>query len=145
MRYMAQIYNNILQLIGRTPLVEAENLEKELRLQARILVKLEYLNPTGSVKDRAAKSMIEDAENRGILKEGAVIIEPTSGNTGIGLAAIAAVKGYRMILTMPDTMSVERRNIPVSYTHLKSFWSIRKISWIQKTCFPFRDICMTGV
>lgn len=115
MRYMAQIYNNILQLIGRTPLVEAENLEKELRLQARILVKLEYLNPTGSVKDRAAKSMIEDAENRGILKEGAVIIEPTSGNTGIGLAAIAAVKGYRMILTMPDTMSVERRNILKAY------------------------------
>ena len=114
MRYMAQIYN-ILQLIGRTPLVEAENLEKELGLQARILVKLEYLNPTGSVKDRAAKSMIEDAENRGILKEGAVIIEPTSGNTGIGLAAIAAVKGYRMILTMPDTMSVERRNILKAY------------------------------
>lgn len=115
MRYMARIYNNILQLIGRTPLVEAENLEKELGLQARILVKLEYLNPTGSVKDRAAKSMIEDAENRGILKEGAVIIEPTSGNTGIGLAAIAAVKGYRMILTMPDTMSVERRNILKAY------------------------------
>ena len=115
MRYMAQIYNNILQLIGRTPLVEAENPEKELWLQARILVKLEYLNPTGSVKDRAAKSMIEDAENRGILKEGAVIIEPTSGNTGIGLAAIAAVKGYRMILTMPDTMSVERRNILKAY------------------------------
>ena len=115
MRYMAQIYNNILQLIGRAPLVEAENLEKELGLQARILVKLEYLNPTGSVKDRAAKSMIEDAENRGILKEGAVIIEPTSGNTGIGLAAIAAVKGYRMILTMPDTMSVERRNILKAY------------------------------
>ena len=112
---MAQIYNNILQLIGRTPLVEAENLEKELGLQARILVKLEYLNPTGSVKDRAAKSMIEDAENRGILKEGAVIIEPTSGNTGIGLAAIASVKGYRMILTMPDTMSVERRNILKAY------------------------------
>ena len=112
---MAQIYNNILQLIGRTPLVEAENLKKELGLQARILVKLEYLNPTGSVKDRAAKSMIEDAENRGILKEGAVIIEPTSGNTGIGLAAIAAVKGYRMILTMPDTMSVERRNILKAY------------------------------
>lgn len=115
MRYMAQIYNNILQLIGRTPLVEAENLEKGLGLQARILVKLEYLNPTGSVKDRAAKSMIEDAESRGILKEGAVIIEPTSGNTGIGLAAIAAVKGYRMILTMPDTMSVERRNILKAY------------------------------
>ena len=112
---MAQIYNNILQLIGRTPLVEAENLEKELGLQARILEKLEYLNPTGSVKDRAAKSMIEDAESRGILKEGAVIIEPTSGNTGIGLAAIAAVKGYRMILTMPDTMSVERRNILKAY------------------------------
>ena len=112
---MAEIYKNVLDLIGNTPLMEAENLEKELGLEARLLIKLEYLNPTGSVKDRAAKAMIEDAEEKGILKEGAVIIEPTSGNTGIGLASIAAVKGYRMILTMPDTMSVERRNILKAY------------------------------
>lgn len=102
-------------MVGNTPLMEVVNVERELGLKARVLVKLEYLNPTGSVKDRAAKSMIEDAEERGILKEGAVIIEPTSGNTGIGLASIAAVKGYRMILTMPDTMSVERRNILKAY------------------------------
>ena len=112
---MAEIYKNVLDLIGNTPLMEAENLEKELGLEARLLIKLEYLNPTGSVKDRAAKAMIEDAEEKGILKEGAVIIEPTSGNTGIGLASIAAVKGCRMILTMPDTMSVERRNILKAY------------------------------
>ena len=112
---MAEIYKNVLDLIGNTPLMEAENLEKELGLESRLLIKLEYLNPTGSVKDRAAKAMIEDAEEKGILKEGAVIIEPTSGNTGIGLASIAAVKGYRMILTMPDTMSVERRNILKAY------------------------------
>ena len=108
---MANIYKNTLELIGNTPLVEVTNIEKELGLEARVLVKLEYLNPAGSVKDRIAKAMIEDAEKKGILKEGSVIIEPTSGNTGIGLASIAAVKGYRMILTMPETMSVERRNI----------------------------------
>ena len=96
---MAKIYKGALELIGHTPLMEIVNIEKELGLKARVLVKLEYLNPTGSVKDRAAKAMIEDAEQKGILKEGAVIIEPTSGNTGIGLASIAAVKGYRMILT----------------------------------------------
>lgn len=112
---MAKIYKGALELVGNTPLMEVVNVERELGLKARALVKLEYLNPTGSVKDRAAKSMIEDAEERGILKEGAVIIEPTSGNTGIGLASIAAVKGYRMILTMPDTMSVERRNILKAY------------------------------
>lgn len=112
---MAKIYKGALELVGNTPLMEVVNVERELGLKARVLVKLEYLNPTGSVKDRAAKSMIGDAEERGILKEGAVIIEPTSGNTGIGLASIAAVKGYRMILTMPDTMSVERRNILKAY------------------------------
>lgn len=112
---MGKIYKGALELIGNTPLVELVNIEKELKLDARILAKLEYLNPAGSVKDRAAKSMIEDAEEKGILKEGSVIIEPTSGNTGIGLASIAAVKGYRMILTMPETMSVERRNILKAY------------------------------
>lgn len=108
---MAKIYKGALGLIGNTPLVEISNIEKELSLPAAVLVKLEYLNPAGSVKDRVAKAMIEDAEKKGLLKEGSVIIEPTSGNTGIGLAAIAAVKGYRVILTMPETMSVERRNI----------------------------------
>ena len=112
---MANIYKNTLELIGNTPLVEVTNIEKELGLEARVLVKLEYLNPAGSVKDRIAKAMIEDAEKKGILKEGSVIIEPTSGNTGIGLSSIAAVKGYRMILTMPETMSVERRNILKAY------------------------------
>ena len=112
---MAKIYKGALELVGNTPLMEVVNVERELGLKARVLVKLEYLNPTGSVKDRAAKSMIEDAEERGILKAGAVIIETTSGNPGIGLASIAAVKGYRMILTMPDTMSVERRNILKAY------------------------------
>ena len=112
---MANIYKNTLELIGNTPLVEVTNIEKELGLEARVLVKLEYQNPAGSVKDRIAKAMIEDAEEKGILKEGSVIIEPTSGNTGIGLASIAAVKGYRMILTMPETMSVERRNILKAY------------------------------
>lgn len=108
---MAKIYNGTIDLIGNTPLVEVKNIEKELGLEARVLVKLEYFNPAGSVKDRIAKGMIEDAEEKGLLKEGSVIIEPTSGNTGIGLAAIAAAKGYRIILTMPETMSVERRNI----------------------------------
>ncbi len=112
---MKKVYTSVLNLIGNTPLVEVENIEKELGLKARVLVKLEYLNPAGSVKDRVAKAMIEDAEEKGILKEGSVIIEPTSGNTGIGLASIAAVKGYRMILTMPETMSVERRNILKAY------------------------------
>ena len=112
---MANIYKGVLDLIGNTPLLEVTNIEKALGLEARILVKLEYFNPAGSVKDRIAKAMIEDAEEKGILKEGSVIIEPTSGNTGIGLAAIAAVKGYRIILTMPETMSVERRNILKAY------------------------------
>ena len=112
---MAKIYNGTIDLIGNTPLVEVKNIEKELGLEARVLVKLEYFNPAGSVKDRIAKDMIEDAEEKGLLKEGSVIIEPTSGNTGIGLAAIAAAKGYRIILTMPETMSVERRNILKAY------------------------------
>ncbi|MBQ9571846.1 MAG: cysteine synthase A [Acidaminococcaceae bacterium] len=112
---MANIYKGTLGLIGNTPLVEVVNIEKELGLEATILVKLEYFNPAGSVKDRIAKAMIEDAESKGLLKEGSVIIEPTSGNTGIGLASIAAAKGYRIILTMPETMSVERRNILKSY------------------------------
>lgn len=112
---MAKIYNGTIDLIGNTPLVEVKNIEKELGLEARVLVKLEYFNPAGSVKDRIAKGMIEDAEEEGLLKEGSVIIEPTSGNTGIGLAAIAAAKGYRIILTMPETMSVERRNILKAY------------------------------
>ena len=112
---MANIYRGFLDLIGNTPLVEVANLEKAYNLKAKVLVKLEYRNPAGSVKDRIAQAMIEDAEKKGILKEGSVIIEPTSGNTGIGLAAIAAAKGYRAILTMPETMSVERRNILKAY------------------------------
>ncbi len=112
---MANIYKGTLGLIGNTPLVEVTNIEKELGLEATVLVKLEYFNPAGSIKDRIAKAMIEDAEAKGKLKEGSVIIEPTSGNTGIGLAAIAAAKGYRLILTMPETMSVERRNIIRAY------------------------------
>ena len=112
---MANIYKGTLGLIGNTPLVEVTNIERALGLEATILVKLEYFNPAGSVKDRIAKAMIEDAEEKGLLKEGSVIIEPTSGNTGIGLAAIAAAKGYRIILTMPETMSIERRNILKAY------------------------------
>ena len=112
---MSKIYKGSLELIGNTPLVEVVNIEKELGLEATVLVKLEYFNPAGSVKDRIAKAMIEDAEAKGLLKEGSVIIEPTSGNTGIGLASIAAAKGYRIILTMPETMSVERRNILKAY------------------------------
>ena len=112
---MANIYTSADQLIGSTPLLEVVNIERRLGLKATVLVKLEYLNPAGSVKDRTALFMIEDAERRGILKEGSVIIEPTSGNTGIGLAAIAASRGYRIILTMPETMSEERRNILRAY------------------------------
>ena len=112
---MAKIYKGATELIGNTPLVEVVNIEKQLGLEATVLVKLEYFNPAGSVKDRIAKAMIEDAEAKGLLKEGSVIIEPTSGNTGIGLASIAAAKGYRIILTMPETMSVERRNILKAY------------------------------
>lgn len=112
---MSKIYKGAIELIGNTPLVEVTKIEKKLDLKATVLVKLEYFNPAGSVKDRIAKAMIEDAEAKGLLHEGSVIIEPTSGNTGIGLAAIAAAKGYRIILTMPETMSVERRNILKAY------------------------------
>lgn len=112
---MANYYKGTLGLIGNTPLVEVVNIEKELGLEATVLVKLEYFNPAGSVKDRIAKAMLENAEEKGLLKKGSVIIEPTSGNTGIGLASIAAAKGYRIILTMPETMSVERRNILKAY------------------------------
>ncbi len=112
---MGNVYKGTLGLIGNTPVVEAVNIEKELGLEARVLLKLEYFNPAGSVKDRIAKAMVEDAEQKGLLKEGSTIIEPTSGNTGIGLASIAAAKGYRIILTMPETMSVERRNILKAY------------------------------
>ena len=112
---MAHIYRGAAELIGSTPLMEVSNLEKNLNLSARVLAKLEYFNPSGSVKDRIAKAMIEAAQQQGKLKEGSVIIEPTSGNTGIGLASIAAAKGFRIILTMPETMSVERRNILRAY------------------------------
>lgn len=112
---MGNIHNGILDIIGGTPLIEAVNIEKEYQLNATILLKLEYLNPAGSTKDRVAREMIADAEEKGLLKPGVVIIEPTSGNTGIGLAAIAAMKGYRMILTMPDTMSIERINMLKAY------------------------------
>lgn len=112
---MAAIYKSASELIGNTPLLEVTNIERDLGLKAKVLVKLEYFNPAGSVKDRIAKAMIEDAEAKGLLGEGSTIIEPTSGNTGIGLAAIAAAKGYRIILTMPETMSVERRNILKAY------------------------------
>ena len=112
---MSKIYKGVPELIGNTPLVEAVNLEKKYGLKARLLLKLEYFNPAGSVKDRIAKAMIEDAEEKGLLKEGSTIIEPTSGNTGIGLAALAAAKGYKAIFTMPETMSVERRNILKAY------------------------------
>lgn len=112
---MSRVYESMLDLIGETPLVEVKNIERIQKLEARVLVKLEYFNPAGSAKDRIAKAMIEDAEEKGLLKEGSTIIEPTSGNTGIGPAAIAATKGYRIILTMPETMSAERRNILKAY------------------------------
>ena len=112
---MANIYTSVDQLIGKTPLLELKRLEEKEGLQARVLAKLEYFNPAGSVKDRVAKAMIEDAEARGLLKEGSVIIEPTSGNTGIGLASVAAARGYRIIIVMPDTMSVERRVLMKAY------------------------------
>lgn len=112
---MSKIYKSALELIGHTPLIEVKRLERKENLKAKLLIKTEYFNPSGSVKDRAALWMIKDAEEKGLLKEGSTIIEPTSGNTGIGLAAIAAVKGYRIILTMPETMSVERRNILKAY------------------------------
>ena len=112
---MANIYTSADQLIGKTPLLELTHIEKKLGLKAKILAKLEYLNPAGSVKDRVAKAMIDDAEKKGLLKPGSVIIEPTSGNTGIGLAAVAAARGYRIIIVMPDTMSVERRQLMKAY------------------------------
>ena len=112
---MARIYGSIKEIIGSTPLVELTHYEAQLGLKAKILAKLEYLNPAGSVKDRVAKAMLEDAKSKGVLHEGSVIIEPTSGNTGIGLAAVAAVEGYRVILTMPETMSGERRNLLKAY------------------------------
>ena len=112
---MGKIYTSADQLIGRTPLLELAHIEKEEGLEARILAKLEYLNPAGSVKDRVAKAMIDDAEEKGLLRPGSVIIEPTSGNTGIGLASVAAARGYRIIIVMPDTMSVERRQLMKAY------------------------------
>ena len=135
---MGNIYKGTLGLIGNTPLVEVVNIEKELGLEATVLVKLEYFNPAGSVKDRIAKAMIEDAEAKGLLKEGSVIIEPTSGNTGIGLAAIAAAKGYRIILTMPETMSVERRNILKAYGDgLDAFL---KLATVFGACYDGADV-----
>lgn len=112
---MSRIYTSAEQLIGNTPLLELTHIEKKENLKARVLAKLEYLNPAGSVKDRVGLAMIEDAEARGVLKEGSVIIEPTSGNTGIGLSAVAATRGYRIIITMPETMSVERRMLMKAY------------------------------
>lgn len=115
MKAMSKVYKSVTELIGRTPLMELKNIEKENSLNATVVAKLEYFNPAGSVKDRVAKVMIEDAEAKGILKDGATIIEPTSGNTGIGIASVATAKGYKTILTMPETMSVERRNLLKAY------------------------------
>lgn len=112
---MSKIYKTITDLIGKTPLLELSNYELKYNLKAKIVAKLEYFNPAGSVKDRVAKAMIEDAEQKGLLKEGSVIIEPTSGNTGVGLASVAASKGYKIIITMPETMSIERRNLLKAY------------------------------
>lgn len=112
---MSKIYKMITDLIGKTPLLELSNYELKYNLKAKIVAKLEYFNPAGSVKDRVAKAMIEDAEQKGLLKEGSVIIEPTSGNTGVGLASVAASKGYKIIITMPETMSIERRNLLKAY------------------------------
>ena len=112
---MSKVYKSADQLIGKTPLLEFTHIEKDQNLQAKLIAKLEYFNPAGSVKDRIAKAMIEDAEQRGILKKGSVIIEPTSGNTGIGLASVAAAKGYKLIIVMPDSMSVERRQLMKAY------------------------------
>ena len=112
---MAKIYKNVAELVGRTPLFEVSNIERKLDLKARVLVKLEYFNPAGSIKDRVALQMIEDAEKEGKISPGATIIEPTSGNTGIGLAAIAASKGYKAIFVMPETMSIERRKLLAGY------------------------------
>ena len=112
---MAKIYTAVDQLVGGTPLLELTHIEKALGLKAKVLAKLEYLNPAGSVKDRVGLAMIDDAESRGVLKAGSVIIEPTSGNTGIGLAAVAAARGYRIIIVMPDSMSLERRQLMAAY------------------------------
>ena len=112
---MSAIYTSAEQLIGKTPLLELRNIEKEFDLSAKLVAKLEYFNPAGSVKDRVAKAMIDDAEARGVLRPGSVIIEPTSGNTGIGLASVAAARGYRIIIVMPETMSVERRQLMKAY------------------------------
>ena len=112
---MSKIYTSIDQLIGHTPLLELGRIQRQLGLEARVLAKLEYLNPAGSVKDRAALAMIRDAEQKGLLGEGAVIVEPTSGNTGIGLAAVAAARGYRVVIVMPETMSLERRQLMRAY------------------------------
>lgn len=112
---MSRIFKSVTELIGRTPIIELKNIEEKNNLNAAVLAKLEYFNPAGSVKDRVAKAMIEDAENKGVLKKGSTIIEPTSGNTGIGLASVATAKGYKTILTMPETMSIERRNLLKAY------------------------------